>query len=138
MTATNLRALAAAGLLAFAFSACGDVTKGDESLGSKSIAEQDSDAKSSVRLAATLMETYYTDHETYLGADEQKLVAMEPTMADGAAASLTVSKLSATGYLVAVKSDSGTGFGIEKRDSGEMILGCSEPGTGGCGDAGDW
>jgi type IV pilus assembly protein PilA len=39
---------------------------------------QDSEAKSSVRTAQTAMETFYTDNQTYVGADVAKIKSIEP------------------------------------------------------------
>ena len=41
---------------------------------------QDSEAKSNVRTAQTAMETYYTDNQTYVGADAAALIAIEPAL----------------------------------------------------------
>ena len=41
---------------------------------------QDTEAKSQVRTMQTAMETYYTDEQTYLGADLAALQAIEPSL----------------------------------------------------------
>src|SRR6058998_3787733 len=57
---------------------------------------QDAAAKSAVRTAQTAMETYYTDHQSYVGADAAGvLTGIEPSLAN--AKNLQVTKVSATG-----------------------------------------
>src|SRR3954451_6917952 len=47
---------------------------------------QDANAKSVVRTAQTAMETFYTDNQTYVGADAAKLGVIEPTLVQAALA----------------------------------------------------
>ena len=59
----------------------------------------DAAAKSQVRTAQTAIETYATDHNgSYEGALLANLQEYEPTLKDVAAAKLTVTAASATGY----------------------------------------
>jgi type IV pilus assembly protein PilA len=73
---------------------------------------QDSEAKSAVRTAQTAMETFYTDHQTYVGADA----------APGA-----------TSYTVTVtsKSNDATNYSITN-NNGTVTRTCDDPGKGGC------
>ena len=165
MTATLLRALETGGLLAFAFSACGNdttvttvttkdlgngttvvtKTKGDGKAGASAIARnkrlaQDTEAKSTVRLAQTMMEIYYTDHQSYSGANTRMLVSSEPLLAR-AGPSLSVSDISREGYTVSIDSENaGTNFAVTKDADaeGEVFRSCSKPGSDGCGIEGDW
>jgi len=49
---------------------------------------QDTEGKSAVRQAQTAMETYYTDNQTYVGADKAALEDIEASLKSGAGASL--------------------------------------------------
>jgi hypothetical protein len=113
--------------------------EGGPSEGGKSEAEQqDVEAQSAARLAHTLLETFYIDHQTYEGADVKTLNAMEPVMAKGAGATLELDSLSATGFRLTVHSESGTAFVIAKADDGFVTRECSGPGSGRCGSSGSW
>ena len=47
---------------------------------------QDTEAKSAARTAQTAMETYYTDEQTYVGADVAAVRKIEPALNEGVAA----------------------------------------------------
>ena len=53
---------------------------------------QDTEAKSAVREAQTAMETYYTDNQTYVGADQAAIRDIEASLASGAGATITPSR----------------------------------------------
>ena len=63
---------------------------------------QDSTAKSDVRTAQTAMETYYTDNQTYVGADRRpQLVAIEPALEQRQRAHRSTTP-TATGYTISI------------------------------------
>src|SRR3954447_17916713 len=66
---------------------------------------QDTEAKSNVRTAQTAMETYFTDNQTYVGADPSALQAIEPALQNANALALSPAP-TATGYTVTVTSKS--------------------------------
>jgi type IV pilus assembly protein PilA len=90
---------------------------------------QDSSAKSLVRNAQTAMETYFTDHETYAGADKAALIAIEPALNDAELAE--PSALDVDAYTITATSATGTQFSMEKT-GGTLNRTCDKPGTGGC------
>ena len=105
---------------------------------------QDANAKSVVRTAQTAIETYYTDNQTYIGADEAKLGNIEPTLVQAALAvpdgsNLKVTGQAADGYTLTVtskSSDAGT-FSITNA-AGVVTRTCSKPDKGGCPTSGKW
>jgi len=105
---------------------------------------QDANAKSVVRTAQTAMETYYTDNQTYVGADTTKLSQIEPTLAQAVAAppagnSLTPSGQSTTGYTLTVTSKSSDAGQFTISNAGGVVTRtCSKPNTGGCPSSGSW
>ena len=68
-------------------------------LGQRSRA-QDTEGKSAVREAQTAMETYYTDNQTYVGADQTAIRDIEASLSSGAGATITPSGQTATGYVL--------------------------------------
>jgi type IV pilus assembly protein PilA len=95
---------------------------------------QDSEAKSAVRTAQTALETFYTDNQTYVGANDAALVTIEPALqnADQDLA-LTASNQTATNYDVAAtsKGSNTITYTIQNR-SGDVTRICDDPGEGGC------
>jgi type IV pilus assembly protein PilA len=79
---------------------------------------QDSAAKSLVRNAQTAMETFYTDHETYVGADAAALKVIEPALDDPA---LAVSGQGANAYTITVTSKSGASNSFSMVKTGGAI-----------------
>ena len=98
----------------------------------------DSDAKSAARTAQVAIEIYWTDHQTYAGADVPALISIESSLADGAAGSFKVISTSQNGYALSVLSGSGTTFRIERSASGAVRRDCSAPQTGDCPADGTW
>ena len=100
---------------------------------------QDTEAKSAARTAQTAMETYYTDEQTYVGADTA-IKTIEPALNSGvAAAGLAVSGTSPTAYKVSVlQAKTGSTFTIEKFDDGRVERKCSPVGKAGCPKSGNW
>lgn len=76
----------------------------------------DAAAKSLVRNGATAMEAYFSDGNTYLGADAPKLSAIEPniewsaTLSDAGANQVQFTNLGAGTYTLTSKSKSGKDF----------------------------
>ena len=102
---------------------------------------QDSEAKSSARTVQTALETYYTDHQSYVGADATKLIGIEPAI-DNFDDRLTFpTAVSATGYGVAIESKGSTKtkFSITNA-AGVVSRTCPAAsfGKGGCPDDGKW
>jgi type IV pilus assembly protein PilA len=105
---------------------------------------QDANAKSVVRTAQTAMETFYTDNQTYVGADAAKLGVIEPTLVQAALAvpdgnALASSALSTTGYTLTVTSKSSDAGNFTITNAGGVVTRtCSKPDTGGCPSNGKW
>ena len=104
---------------------------------------QDSEAKSNARSAQTAMETFYTDNQTYVGADNATtgIRGIEPSLANANA--LATSNLSGTGYSVSVTSRSSDATVYTITNAGGVITRtCDDPGRGGCragtGTTGTW
>jgi type IV pilus assembly protein PilA len=96
---------------------------------------QDVDAKSNATVAATALEVFNQEHDTFAGVDPAALIAIEPTLRT--ALNLTVSG-TADGYSLAVDSKSADGpFRIE-HDAGTTTRTCDHPGQGGCPENGEW
>jgi type IV pilus assembly protein PilA len=97
---------------------------------------QDSAAKSSVRTAQTALETWYTDRQTYVGADaEGALTEIEPALKN--ANNLNVSAVSETGYTVSVESKGSNKIKYTiTNEAGVVKRTCDKPGKGGCAEAG--
>src|SRR4051794_10226325 len=101
-------------------------------LGQRSRA-QDTEAKSAVREAQTAMETYYTDNQTYKGADQKAVRDIEASLSSGAGASITPSGQSDTGYTLVSTSKTKNTFTIVKNDDGTVTRSCTRDNTkGGC------
>jgi type IV pilus assembly protein PilA len=83
---------------------------------------QDTSAKTLVRNAATAMETYYTDNETYDSASKAALIAIEPSLND---ANLTTVTGAGQGYTLTATSKTGTTFSMSKVNGGAATRGCS-------------
>jgi type IV pilus assembly protein PilA len=106
---------------------------------------QDANAKSVARTAQTAMETYYTDNQTYVGADENTLAAnIEPTLAQAIPAppsgnGLKVTGQSTTGYTITVTSKSSDVGAFSITNSGGTVTrSCTKPNKGGCPSNGSW
>ena len=101
-------------------------------LGQRSRA-QDTEAKSAVREAQTAMETYYTDNQTYVGADQNAIRDIEASLGSGAGASITPASQTSTGYSLTSTSKTTNTFTIVKATSGIVTRSCVRNNTkGGC------
>jgi type IV pilus assembly protein PilA len=107
---------------------------------------QDANAKSDVRTAQTAMETYYTDHQSYVGATPSELIKIEPALqnAQGLDTGTGGTAPTATGYTIQVTSK-GTDqnkFSISN-NGGVVTRHCGTAtgdtaGKGGCPSDGSW
>jgi type IV pilus assembly protein PilA len=91
----------------------------------------DAAAKSLVRNGATTLEAYFTDGNTYSGADATKLAAIEPNIswsatANDAAQNQVAFTIDSTGngYTLTSKSKSGTVFSYQKNTNGTVARTC--------------
>jgi type IV pilus assembly protein PilA len=101
-------------------------------LGQRSRA-QDTEGKSAVRQAQTAMETYYTDNQTYVGANVAALVDIEASLASGAGATLVASGQTVDAYSLVVTAKTGNTFTIAKASTGVVTRSCTRTNTkGGC------
>ena len=101
-------------------------------LGQRSRA-QDTEGKSAVREAQTAMETYYTDNQTYVGADQAAIRDIEASLGSGAGASINPTGQTATGYSLTATSKTGNTFTIVKASDGTVTRSCTRTNTkGGC------
>src|SRR4051812_19641660 len=86
---------------------------------------QDTEAKSQVRTAQTAMESYYTDNQTYVGADLTKLTAIEPTLAQGKATLSIVGTPGVDTYELKSTSANTDTFSIKKATDGTVARACT-------------
>ena len=101
---------------------------------------QDTEAKSAARTAQTAMETFYTDEQTYVGADEAAVRVIEPALGEGVAlAGLAISGQAVDGYVIKVtQAKTGSVFTITKASTGNVTRTCSTAGQKGCPKSGTW
>ena len=103
---------------------------------------QDTEAKSQARTMQTAMETYYTDEQTYVGADLAALKLIEPALTPASAtkgAQPTVSVAgTATTYTVTSKSDTTNVFNVVKTGAGATSRTCTAVSKFGCPSTGKW
>jgi type IV pilus assembly protein PilA len=96
---------------------------------------QDADAKSNATIAASALEIYHQEHDTFVGVDGNALIAIEPSLRQ--ARGLDVDG-TADGYTLAIDTASSDGpFRIE-RTATSTTRSCDHPGQGGCPDNGHW
>jgi type IV pilus assembly protein PilA len=88
----------------------------------------DAKAKEYAHSTQVALETFYTDHGTYVGADKPALVAIEPTLSN---ANLSLAGLSANSYEITVTSSTTHTFGIHNA-AGAFTYPCAPGGQGGC------
>ena len=99
---------------------------------------QDTEAKTAVRTAATAMKTYYTDTQDYSGATVAKLVAIEPSLAQGQGSTLALSGLAANAYTATVTSKTANKFNVIETAAGTATRTCTTVGSAGCPASGNW
>jgi type IV pilus assembly protein PilA len=101
-------------------------------LGQRSRA-QDTEAKSAVREAQTAMETYYTDNQTYVGADQTAIQDIEASLKSGAGATISPTGQSLTGYTLTSTSKTTNTFTVVKNTDGTVTRSCVRNNSkGGC------
>src|SRR4051812_17335661 len=86
---------------------------------------QDTEAKSQVRTAQTAMESYYTDNQTYVGADLNALKVIEPTLGQGKATLSVVGTPGTDNYTVMSTSANTDTFSIVKASNGTVTRSCT-------------
>jgi type IV pilus assembly protein PilA len=101
---------------------------------------QDTEAKSAARTAQTAMETYYTDEQTYVAADEAAVRKIEPALNEGVAATgLVISGQAVDAYTIVVtQAKTGSKFTITKASNGSVTRTCTTAGDKGCPSTGKW
>jgi type IV pilus assembly protein PilA len=93
----------------------------------------DAKSKSEVRTAQTAMETYYTDSQTYVGADLAALQAIEPSLGTDSNTTVTVGTVSANSYAVtATSAKTSVAFTITRNANGTVTRSCTPANKGGC------
>jgi type IV pilus assembly protein PilA len=97
---------------------------------------QDTEAKTIARTAQTAMETWYTDSQTYTGADKPALVTIEPAL--NTPKLTTVTPTGTQGYTVTATSVTGNTFSVTKTDSPSSTPTRACTGTGGGCKNGSW
>lgn len=96
----------------------------------------DREAQRATRTAVTAIETYYTDHQTYVGATRSALIALDPSLADDA--SLRVDRRTRAGYRITVRSVGGRTFRARRRATTGIRFTCAPQGKGACPADGRW
>jgi type IV pilus assembly protein PilA len=99
---------------------------------------QDTEAKSEARTMQTAMETYYTDEQTYVGADLPKLQAIEVAIGSGKSTPSVKTAGTADSYAVQSASKTGNAFWITKASDGKVTRNCTAVGKFGCPSSGSW
>ena len=90
---------------------------------------QDTEAKSAVRQAATALETFFTDNQTYVGADQAALRDIEASLSAGAGATINPTAQTTTGWSVTATAKTGNTFTIVKASTGVVTRSCTRTAT---------
>jgi hypothetical protein len=100
--------------------------------------QQDAEAKSNARNLATYLESCFAENGSYepCALAEDGTVGGQDAGLDDPAAATT--EVTAAGYTVTLKSESGNSFVIAKADSGAMERTCTTAANGGCAADGTW
>ncbi len=98
----------------------------------------DAQAKSNARTSQEAMETYYTDNQTYVGADAPALQGIEPALNN--TPSPVVDTAAANNYALHTVSTSSTPvtFNVIRATTGIVTRTCTPTGKGGCPTSGNW
>jgi type IV pilus assembly protein PilA len=103
---------------------------------------QDAEAKSAVRTAATAADSYYSANQKYTGMTAAGLKEEEPSLNDGAGASLAVDTATDSTSKVTVTSKTTGTFSIEKNQATGVTTRTCGPagrvGKGACPGSGNW
>lgn len=100
----------------------------------------DAEAKVHARTAQAAAETFAVDRTgRYAGISSEKLVDIEPTLAE-AGEGLEVDELDdGEGYEITVTAErTGNTFSVARDGDGDMTFSCAEAGEGGCPGTGSW
>ena len=104
----------------------------------------DTEAKTGAKTAATAMETWFTDNQTYVGATRAELLKIEPTLSDVPAARFADPTVGVDSYTIVVASDRDAGavaFSLVRASTGATTRTCAVTGSvsrGGCKADGKW
>jgi type IV pilus assembly protein PilA len=94
----------------------------------------DAKAKEYAHSAQVAMETFFTDHATYAGADEAALEAIEPSLKNATFSAITPN--AAVGYTITLVGSKATQtFGVTNTN-GTLTYPCTVGGVGGCPETG--
>jgi type IV pilus assembly protein PilA len=92
----------------------------------------DAKAKEYAHSAQVAMETWYTDHGTYVGATKAELEKIEPSLANADFKEDKVASATASGYeIIMVGSKAAQTFTV-KNENGTLTYPCTVAGNGGC------
>ena len=101
---------------------------------SQKVKGEDAQAKSDARTAATAIETYRLDNDTY-DADVAGLQKVEKSLRGSRLSSVTGDEKT---FEITATSKSGTSFSFLGRTNGDDVRTCAPRGAGGCPDDGRW
>jgi type IV pilus assembly protein PilA len=93
---------------------------------------QDAEAKSNARNMVSQLESYYSQAQTYVGAEASSDVTSSGIPRGAGDGQVDISGEGTDDYTVTAQSKSGTDFTIVKTDGGAPVRDCTAPGTGGC------
>ncbi len=92
----------------------------------------DAKAKEYAHSAQVAMETFYTDHGTYVGATKAELEKIEPSLANADFKEAKVAAVSAEGYEIIMEGAKATQTFTVKNEKGTLTYPCTVAGQGGC------
>jgi type IV pilus assembly protein PilA len=93
---------------------------------------QDAEAKSNARNMVSQLESFYSQSQTYVGAEASEDVTGSGLPLGAGDGQVDVSGEGTDDYTVTAASKSGTDFTIVKTNGGAPVRDCSDPGAGGC------
>jgi type IV pilus assembly protein PilA len=99
---------------------------------------QDADAKSNARNLVSHVESFYSQEQTYVGAQASNDVTGSGLSLGSADGSVEVTASGTASYTIVGHSKSGNDFTITKTNGGAPTRTCSTGGTGGCPSNGSW
>jgi type IV pilus assembly protein PilA len=99
---------------------------------------QDGEAKVYVVAAEKAIEVFHTENETYAGADQTKLAAIEPALNRARGMTVSGTKTSFDIGIDSATPQGGGRFTVSRADNGIVTRTCANAGKGACGASGDW
>ena len=99
---------------------------------------QDADAKSNARNLVSHVESFYSQEQTYVGAQASNDVTGSGLSLGSADGSVEVTASGTANYTIVGHSKSGNDFTITKTAGGAPTRSCTTGGTGGCPSNGSW